>query len=266
MSDPNLVDRYLSLTRRALTPATAFRDQVQARLQAPPAVLGALAAVPSRVGRGWFRLSHRVTVAAGSALLALGFLAGYGARPLVDQGLPAPPLPRFVAAPAEATESLEPEPVEPSPAGAAASLDVASSEAAAPEAALPGGGPTRAAKRSPAPARGRPQAQPDDAAPTLTSRRPRDELALLQRAERAVRAENSALALMLTGELDQLYPRSELLEERSAIELMAHCVAHATDARPRAERFLRAHPRSVYAERIVQLCLGEPTPAADEHG
>jgi hypothetical protein len=95
-------------------------------------------------------------------------------------------------------------------------------------------------------------------------RGPSDELALLQRAERAVRAENSALALMLTGELDARHPRSELLEERRAIELMAHCVAHATDARPRAERFLRAHPRSVYAERVQQLCLGEPvTPAGD---
>jgi hypothetical protein len=100
----------------------------------------------------------------------------------------------------------------------------------------------------------------------LPSLRSRDELALLQRAERAVRAENSALALMLTSELEERYPRSQLLEERNAIELMAHCVAHATDARPRAERFLRAHPRSVYAERIAALCLAEPTPPAAEPG
>ena len=81
----------------------------------------------------------------------------------------------------------------------------------------------------------------------------------MQRTERAVRAGNSALALMLLGELETGYPRSELLEERRALELLAYCVANATDSVPRAERFLREHPRSVYAERIGALCQVEPS-------
>ena len=89
----------------------------------------------------------------------------------------------------------------------------------------------------------------------------RDELLLLQRAERAVRASNSALALALIGELEENYPRSVLLEERRAIELMAHCAAGATDGAARARRFERDHPRSVYAERITELCRASRAPA-----
>jgi hypothetical protein len=250
MSDPKLVDHYLALTRRALTPPPAFREQVQAHLQASQAVLGALATRPARVDRGQLRLSQRASVVAGGALLALGFLAGYGLRPVVSEGPPAPPLPRMIAAPSEALEVAEPDPM----AQVAPQATAVPPEAVLPSASNPW---------VPA-ARGRSRAQRNDTAPTPPQLGPSDELALLQRAERAVRAENSALALMLTGELEERFPRSELLEERSAIELMAHCVARGTDARSRAERFLRAHPRSVYAERIALLCLGEPaTPAAD---
>jgi hypothetical protein len=85
----------------------------------------------------------------------------------------------------------------------------------------------------------------------------------LQRAERAVRADNAALALALIGELEARYPRSTLLEERSAIQLLAHCRAGATDARMRAARFLRQHPSSLYAGRIRELC---PSESADGPG
>ncbi|HTV17317.1 MAG TPA: hypothetical protein VMG12_01560 [Polyangiaceae bacterium] len=235
MSDAKLAERYLALTRQALTPTPAFRERVQANLQPSPALLGALAPLPSRVDRGFFRLSKRASVAAGGALLALGFLAGYGVRPPARE-VPPPP-PRLLDTPAELPALLEPDPIEPT-------LPVE-------------------AKPSIAARHGRSRARLGEAAAPVPARGPSDELALLQRAERAVRAENSALALMLAGELDARYPSSELLEERAAIELMAHCVAHATDARSRAERFLRAHPRSVYAERIAQLCLAEAaTPAS----
>ena len=83
---------------------------------------------------------------------------------------------------------------------------------------------------------------------------------MLQRAERAVRAGNAALALALIGELEERHPRSRLLEERRAIELMAHCEAKATDASARAARFLRDHPQSVYAGRVSAMCPVEPPP------
>ena len=69
-----------------------------------------------------------------------------------------------------------------------------------------------------------------------------------------MRAGNSALALALIAELEVNYPRSKLLEERRAVELMAHCAAGATDGRTRAERFLREQPRSIYAARVDELC------------
>jgi hypothetical protein len=91
------------------------------------------------------------------------------------------------------------------------------------------------------------------AAPKRSSAR--DELELLRRAERAVRADNSALALVLTSEHEARYPSSPLGEERSAIELMAHCAAKASDGAARAARFVRQHPKSVYLGRISDLCL-----------
>ena len=103
----------------------------------------------------------------------------------------------------------------------------------------------------------RPQLEPQPPDPPQP-RGPNEELALLARAERAVRADNSALALVLIDELEARFPSSALLEERRAIELLAHCAARASDARQRAERFLRQHPRSVYAERIAALCPSEP--------
>lgn len=103
----------------------------------------------------------------------------------------------------------------------------------------------------PATQRAKIPAPPSDA---LAAADPDRELALLRRAERAVRGDDSALALALIGELEEHYPRSSLLEERRAVELLAYCVAGASDARARAQRFLREHPRSVYAGRIAEKC------------
>jgi hypothetical protein len=67
--------------------------------------------------------------------------------------------------------------------------------------------------------------------------------------------------LALIAELEASYPRSKLLEERRAIELMAHCAAGATDGATRAERFLREQPRSIYAARIETLCNAPALPS-----
>jgi hypothetical protein len=90
------------------------------------------------------------------------------------------------------------------------------------------------------------------------------ELLLLERAERAVRSRNSALALALIGELERSFPRSPLHEERRSIELMAHCQALGpssdasadtkADIATRRERFLRQYPESVYSARIADEC------------
>jgi hypothetical protein len=102
--------------------------------------------------------------------------------------------------------------------------------------------------------RGQQHGAPAARAPTQRARDWRGELELLERADRAVRADNSALALALLAELDARYPRSTLLEERAAMELLAHCQARAADAGSRAQRFLRTYPNSVYLERASELC------------
>ena len=86
------------------------------------------------------------------------------------------------------------------------------------------------------------------------------ELTLLQRAERAVRADNPALARALTDEHGERFPGSALSEEREAIERKALCQADGADASERAASFLRAHPQSVYASRLRELCRMQPPP------
>lgn len=242
MTTPDLVDRYLQSTRAALAPSPDLRERVQARLQVgatPIAVPPSLAAVEPR---GLLR-SKAANLALSGALLALGFVAGYALRP--DTGVP-PPLPR----PAQPAMDWEIE----------APGDTSAAPGWAPSAAL-ARDPTVDSPRTPharkpgAPARSPLEPQPPD---PPQARGPNEELALLARAERAVRADNSALALVLIDELEARFPISRLLEERRAIELLAHCAARASDARQRAERFLRQHPRSVYAERIAALCPSEP--------
>lgn len=219
------------LARAAYTPSPALRARVLERLQ--PAPLPAVAA--TRAGHtGWraLRESGLKRALLGAGLLALGFVAGYQAH--ANRELPPPPpLPQLEVTSAEALipqiEALIPE-VEPLPGPLAVDVPRAPVEAIVP----------RARKVRPR-------------APAASAR---DELALLARAERAVRADNSALALALIAELEERHPRSGLLEERRAIELMAHCAASATDGALRAQRFVRKHPRSVYAERIAELCQG----------
>jgi hypothetical protein len=80
------------------------------------------------------------------------------------------------------------------------------------------------------------------------------ELALLQRAERALRAGEAALSLSLVGELERRYPVSTLSEERSAVRIMAECAAALPDARGRAQRFLSDRLASVYSDRVHSVC------------
>jgi hypothetical protein len=81
-----------------------------------------------------------------------------------------------------------------------------------------------------------------------------DELALLSRAERALRAGEAALALTFLDELDRHHPRSTLLEERTAARLLADCMREAPGASERAERFLHDHRVSVYSDRLQSTC------------
>jgi hypothetical protein len=83
------------------------------------------------------------------------------------------------------------------------------------------------------------------------------ELAMLQRARRALAAENGALALGIVEELDERFPKGLLLEERTATRVLSLCkLARVDAARREALRFLERYPASVYAERVRQSCAG----------
>jgi len=291
VTQSHLVDGYLALTRQALTPSLALRERVSERLAAgvvPNAERGAPAAAEGAalgagaVGLGAGALgaegallgaglevsgavapgaalapvaaaSHAARGQAGAllggGLLLLGFLGGYWARGIDGQPPPLQVRPA-VAAVQEAQQQEELTPDEPAlvQLGPAQLRHAARSGSARSSNPAPrGAGASRFA------------ATP---LPGTRSSATRDELLLLQRTERAVRAGNSALALMLLGELEAQYPRSQLLEERRALELLSYCVADASDSPQRAERFLREHPRSVYAERIGALCQADAPPTA----
>jgi len=248
MITPDRVDGYLQLTRRAYTPSPELRERVQMRLQAGALPLAVPAPFVGASPAGSQTLRRRVAnLALSGAALALGLAGGYTLRPAVGDPPPLPQ-PRF------SQQLLAPE-VE-APRDTPATPGWAPSAARLHEPAVSEPAPARSRRPVRAAVPHRLQPQPDDV--PVSARGPNEELALLARAERAVRAGNSALALVLIAELEARFPRSGFLEERRAIELVAHCSARAGDARSRAERFLREHPRSVYAERVAELCPLEP--------
>jgi hypothetical protein len=81
------------------------------------------------------------------------------------------------------------------------------------------------------------------------------ELAMLQRARRALNADNGRLALGIVEELDERFPKGVLVEERSATRILSLCqLERAAEAKRAARGFLELYPSSVYAERVRQSC------------
>ena len=99
------------------------------------------------------------------------------------------------------------------------------------------------------------------AAPPTTSEKRRlrlaEEVSLLKQADRAIRNGEPKVARGLLEQLVTRYPKGQLLEERAATETLIHCQGQASEAaRAAAERFLTAHPQSVYTARIRATCAG----------
>jgi hypothetical protein len=82
------------------------------------------------------------------------------------------------------------------------------------------------------------------------------ELALVKRAESAVRAENPLLAFALLRELDEKHEQGVLHEERAAIRAMARC-QQTTDVAARetvASEYASRFSKSVYTQRLQAQC------------
>jgi hypothetical protein len=225
--EPERIDETLQLARRGLAPTSAERERLRAAIAARAARPGGSAeSSAGEAPRGWSALkaSGASGLAAGVVLLALGFAGGL----LLGRQ-------RDVPAPA------------PAPAAAAATTVTATASASVAEVSVPAP-PVEREQRVPAPAKPRPRAS---AARSDAFER---ELALLQRAERALRSEDPALALSLLSELERDHPRAALAEERRAARVMANCQAREPTAPLAAERFLREAPDSVYTDRVRTLC------------
>ena len=248
--DRDGVERHLELAWRAFTPERGLRGRVRAQL----AETGVVPLPPPRgfggaVPRGWraLRASGKHGVGLGVALVAAGFLLGR------------------VTTTGHVRESS------PSPLALSSGDAASNASSPLPPAALPL--PARLARpeppaspseeSTPRPAARRPSAPPRAAPRPSAARDWRGELELLERAERGVRADNAALALALLQEHDARYPESVLIEERRAIELMAHCPERATDSSARAKRFLAEYPSSVYADRVIDLCEMDAAPSTE---
>lgn len=84
------------------------------------------------------------------------------------------------------------------------------------------------------------------------------ELALLQRARRALNRQDAQLALGIVQSLDERFPEGVLMEERAATRILSLCQLQRSDeARAQGQQFLAGHPRSVYAERVRNSCAGK---------
>jgi len=269
VSELDPLDERLNMAWRALSPPVDLAARVRVRLASTDGAVAA-ATLGARVASRWraLRASGPLGAGAGALLLGVGIALGYliprgpvDAAPAPERGAPAhaearplePSTPPVPSAPASTPRAAK-QAAGTSPS-AAASPDLNSPDPDSP--ALPS-----AARRRPA-APPRTRAHLAGPAPVAKSN-PSAELLLLERAERAVRSRNPALALALIAELEQSFPRSPLHEERRSIELMAHCQARGassdTSAEAKAEtaarraRFLRQYPESVYSARIADEC------------
>jgi hypothetical protein len=207
------------------------------------------------VARSW-----RGGVAVG---MVLGALLGYGVGQqlsVMRSAVPTLPASESVVAVAPAVSPAEvaPAAVISAPELDSAAMDSAAMDSAAmdsappttaeaPSAALPGGSPSRASESGTLR-----RAVARDKGSTLAQ-----ELSLLQRARRALNRNDARLALGIVQSLDERFPNGVLMEERSATRILSLCQLERTqEARDQGHRFLAAHPRSVYAERVRDSCAG----------
>lgn len=269
MAEPKVLERTLELARVGLAPSAAERQRLRAALalnRVPGPGGGPELETALSQGRpsssvvahgalssgGWVAIGApgKAGVIAGLLLVGAGFVGGYWAG--LREGTQAAAAPTAMTGIATATPVV----VTPAPVVAVEVSPAAPPSSAPPEpVAVPGSSP---APSTPAPHFEK-AARPGGGARIAPRQAPSadafdQEMALLQRVERALRNEDPALVSVLLNELDANHPRGVLNEERRAARVMARCQAKDLDARLVAQRFLRAIPNSVYTDRVRSLC------------
>jgi hypothetical protein len=265
------VDRSLELAREVFAPSAQHRERVLARLvtqgvpgsaAAGSAPSTAAARAPRWIGRGW------LGVARAGLFVGAGFALGYW---FAETRAPQQPT-AWESAPvrdATATNGLGADTrLAPPPtpnAGAAARSSVAPLEAAAPKVPTVTASNAAPARAVPGQARAhgvRAARTPNTEAPGVDAERFAEELVLLQRAERAIRAGNGPLARSFIADLEARFPRTALRQERAAVLVLAACAALEPGAADAARAFVARNPNSVYLDRIQDACALEPSAGA----
>jgi hypothetical protein len=254
MMDVEELERaLLEGARKELSPSASDRMRIQSRLVGNTAWFEP-APVRRSVLRGLTR-SWRGGLALG---LGLGALLGFGASQGIGYGwqrVAKEAVPALASAELERAAVLASGPVEPAAAVAvepAAQSAVLETEPVLERRALASrtrgeGAIGRAATKAVARA-----ASTEESGSTLAQ-----ELALLQRARRALNRNEALLALGIVQSLDERFPDGVLMEERAATRILSLCQLDRTEeARERGQRFLLDHARSVYAERVRRSCAG----------
>jgi len=268
VADLSALERSLAIARAGLAPPEAARARIRAKLGAAalPASLPSATEVPAAAKIATAAKAGGVTKLTTAALVGVGFVAGYwlglqhSTEPPVmaaPTGLPMPAAQTASSLPPAIQHTAPSEMAPESPANAAVTAAAGTTPAATATASAPRPGldsPTPGGQRA-----AHSHTQPRRAAsgraiPTSTPDPFAEELALLERAERAIRSDQAALALSFLEELDQRFPKSSLLEERTAARVLAGCALGEPLARTRAELFLRDRQASVYTDRVRRLC------------
>ena len=274
---PDEIDRrFIRAAQRELAPSAADRGRNEARLLerlGPASPWGG----PAGSGLGLSRRGARsfgsgaiaaLGAARGSRLgmLGVGLVVGAVVGGWFGFGLgrsgvsspraaPAADTPLVIAAPGPAqSEPVRAAPLVPLPD--TPSLEPSGASAVPEREAAPA--VADGARQRPASARPKGPRRPSAAAPFESSLSV--EIAMLQRARRALNDENGRLALGIVLELDERFPKGVLVEERNATRILSLCqLERVGEAQRAAREFLDRYPASVYAERVRESCVAGPS-------
>jgi hypothetical protein len=235
--DPELRE-LLASARDGMSPTQRDTERVRRRLSSALTTAGdaqdELPASPSAAARAlrWTRLRW---LALG---LGAGGLAGYAVGHVdpLHSAVPAASLGLKASEAAPHVVERAPAPLPPATEAALEALPEGSG--AAPLARADAGHTARAPRRE----RRAPAAQGPD------------EVALMQRVNRALARGEAAWALSLLRQLDVEIPRGRLLEERAAGGAIARCLLDPSVAATELARYAERHPDSVHLPRVSQVC------------
>ena len=253
----------LRLAREVFSPSAVQRERVWTGLAAQVPAGAAAVHVRGARARATRRTTRALAVLKSGVLIGMGFVLGYWFAETRDP-LPPPPSAAATASPRSSASAppLAAPVMEPAPAPAASAPDSALNApteitGAARAAARPAASPTRATRdtdvetSTTAPRAVKRSHSASSHAPSSSSAA---ELALLARAERAIRAGDGALAKSFIDDLEARFPKTAWREEREAIVVLAACALGEPGAEREARIFLERHAGSVYFDRIGTLC------------